>query len=309
MTDFDAKNHWIIDRGDGKPSVNLVVLSFIQPEKLLNLTTDSQTVNGIPVGMTPAVIAYFARRGIRVMISIGGATYIAAWDQALATDATRLGLNAARAAQKLGVGMEIDYENDTNPNLAGLEAFIRAYRSIEPYDATGRNPAARLTIDLGAWDQYLSAITRIATSRWLNPSHPVLDYANAMVPDGQPTVAAAESYWQQHLFGKPQFNPPIPPLAPAKFTVSLFLVTGRTPAPECVDFKASLQRATARFVRNAEPHGAGKSRGLLGYMFWAAGCQGGRALCTWPPNSCQAGMGGAASYFHMPIPMRPLRQK
>ena len=35
MTTFDADNHWLIDRGDGVPSVNLVVLSFVQPLKLL----------------------------------------------------------------------------------------------------------------------------------------------------------------------------------------------------------------------------------------------------------------------------------
>src|ERR1700739_3261869 len=46
MTDFDTKNHWMIDRGDGSglPSVNLVVLSFVQPLKLLNQTTDSGDV-------------------------------------------------------------------------------------------------------------------------------------------------------------------------------------------------------------------------------------------------------------------------
>ena len=31
QTEFDAKNHWLIDRGDGRPSVNLVVLSFVLP--------------------------------------------------------------------------------------------------------------------------------------------------------------------------------------------------------------------------------------------------------------------------------------
>src|ERR1043166_2937207 len=43
MTDFDQKNHWIIDRGDGSglPSVNVVVLSFVNPLKLLNKTNDS----------------------------------------------------------------------------------------------------------------------------------------------------------------------------------------------------------------------------------------------------------------------------
>ena len=52
MTEFDLKNSWIINRGDGKPSVNLVVLSFVNPLKLLNKTNDATTVNGIPRGMS-----------------------------------------------------------------------------------------------------------------------------------------------------------------------------------------------------------------------------------------------------------------
>jgi len=77
MTDFDTKNHWLIDRGDGSglPSVNLVVLSFVQPLKLLNKTTDSQTSNGVPLGMNAAVVNYFTSHNIRVMLSIGGITY------------------------------------------------------------------------------------------------------------------------------------------------------------------------------------------------------------------------------------------
>src|SRR5271156_2094289 len=47
MTDFDSKNHWLIDRGDGSPSVNLVVLSFVNPLRLLNLTNDAQNIDGI----------------------------------------------------------------------------------------------------------------------------------------------------------------------------------------------------------------------------------------------------------------------
>src|SRR5262245_28145513 len=31
LVEFDSKNHWLIDRGDGVPSVNLVVLSFVHP--------------------------------------------------------------------------------------------------------------------------------------------------------------------------------------------------------------------------------------------------------------------------------------
>ena len=66
MTDFDTKNRWLINRGDGVPSVNLVVLSFVQPLKLLNRTTDAQTLNGVPRGMTPEVVNYFKSRGVRV---------------------------------------------------------------------------------------------------------------------------------------------------------------------------------------------------------------------------------------------------
>src|SRR6266536_4973218 len=148
LTDFDQKNHGIIDRGDGRPSVNVVVLSFVHPLRLLNLTTDSQTLNGVPRGMTQSVVDYFKSRNVRVMLSIGGITYVDPWNQALATDAARLGRNAADVATRLGVGIEIDYEENMNPNLAGLQAFIDAYRSVHPYDVTGSDPTARLTIDL-----------------------------------------------------------------------------------------------------------------------------------------------------------------
>src|SRR6185503_13391769 len=122
VTEFDQKNHWLIDRGDGsgKPSVNIVILSFVHPLKLLNNTTDATTLNGVPRGMTPDIVNYFKSRGVRVMLSIGGITYTDAWNQALAQNATQFGLNAAAVAQQLGVGIEIDYEENTNPNLTGL---------------------------------------------------------------------------------------------------------------------------------------------------------------------------------------------
>jgi hypothetical protein len=123
---FDAQNHWLVDRGDGVPSVNLVVLSFVHPLKLLNKTTDSQTTLGVPIGMTQGIVDYFKSRGIRVTLSIGGITYTDAWNQALAANPTQLGLNAAEVAQRMGVGIEIDYEQNADPNLAGLQAFITA---------------------------------------------------------------------------------------------------------------------------------------------------------------------------------------
>src|SRR6267143_3586367 len=272
MTDFDTKNHWLIDRGDGSglPSVNLVILAFVDPLKLLNKTNDAGDVNGVPVGMNAAVVNYFKSHNVRVMLSIGGITYTSFWDQALTANPTQLGLNAAAAAQSLGVGIEIDYENSSSPNLSGLQAFIDAYRSQLPYDATGANPAARLTIDLAAGDRYLIGICQKASSSWLLTATPVLDYANAMVPNKQPSTSGAESNWQEHIDGKPQYSPPIPPIAPAKFTGSLYIVTGRNPAPECTNFSASLENSTGSYVRSVVPNGAGSTSGMLGYMFWAA---------------------------------------
>jgi hypothetical protein len=312
MTDFDTANHWMIDRDMNDtylPSVNLVVLSFVQPLKLLDKTTDSGDSNGVPVGMNAAVVSYFTSHNIRVMLSIGGVTYTSYWDQALTQNATQLGLNAAALAKSLGVGIEIDYENSSSPNIAGLQAFINAYRSQLPYDATGANPAARLTIDLAAGDRYLIGLCQTATSTWLTTSAPVLDYANAMVPNKQPGTSAAESNWQEHIDGEPQYNPPIGPLAPAKFTGSVYIVTGKNPAPECTNFSASLENSTGAFVETVAPNGAGTTPGMLGYMFWAAECQGTRSICTTPPNTCQGGVGVGAATYDIPVPMPALRQQ
>jgi hypothetical protein len=342
MDDFDEKNHWLIDRGNDSgypsetcdwteplscnPSVNLVVLSFVHPLRLLHQTTEEEPLSGVPIGMTQEVVDYFKDQGVRVMLSIGGITYVDAWNQALADedDARQLGLNAAAVATALGVGIEIDYEENRNPNLDGLQAFIDAYRSVHPYDATGSNHAARLTIDLAAGDRWLIALTERATREWLNTEDddlntpaPVLDYANAMVTPRQSSAEDFIAHWQEHIDGKPQYDPPIPPLAPAKLTGSLWL-TGRKPAPECVDFSKSLQQpdATGKYVQTVMPNGAGTTHGMLGYMFWAAECEGTRTSCTTPDcnNTCEGGMGEAAAFYEEAsdektlIPMEPLRQ-
>jgi hypothetical protein len=310
MTDFDLKNRWIIDRGNGTPSVNIVVLSFVEPLKLLNQTTDAGTLNGVPRGMTADVVNYFKSRGIRVMLSIGGITYVDPWNQALAQNATLLGQRAAAVATLLGVGIEIDYEENSSPNLAGLQAFIDAYRSVHPYDATGNDQTARLTIDLAAGDRWLIGIGNKATTDWLTTSNHVLDYANAMVPARQPSSATdAITNWREHVDGKPQYSPPYPPLAPAKFTGSLYLVQGTRILPECNNFSASLQNSTGTFVRTVSPNGAGTTSGMLGYMFWAAECQGTRTPCTVPPTTCEGGVGVGATTYTIPIPMPPLRQQ
>src|SRR5438445_3274968 len=110
----------------------------------MNLTTDSGDVNGIPIGMNTAVVNYFQSKGVRVMMSIGGISYTKDWTKALGTNPAQLGINAANAAKQFNVGMEIDYEKSSNPNLTGLQQFVTAYRSVVPYDATGSNFAASL---------------------------------------------------------------------------------------------------------------------------------------------------------------------
>ncbi|HEV3382924.1 MAG TPA: hypothetical protein VG142_18315 [Trebonia sp.] len=308
MTTFDDDNHWLIDRGDGTPSVNLVVLAFVNPLKLLDQTTDSGDVNGVPAGMTSAVVNYFTSHGIRVMLSIGGATYTSDWDTALSQNPAQLGLNAAAVARQLGVGIEIDYENSTSPNLAGLQSFITAYRSQEPYDATGSNPAARLTIDLAAGDQYLTALDLYATQNWLSTSDPVLDYANAMVASNQLSTSKQEEQWQEHVSGEPQYSPSVPPLAPAKFTGSVYIAGTSKIPPECDNFSASLESSTGSFVQNVAPSGAGTTPGMLGYMFWASGQPSVRGTNTFPPDTCLGGVGAGSSTYSIPIPMPALRQ-
>jgi hypothetical protein len=312
VAEFDSKNHWIIDRGNGQPSVNVVVLSFVQPLKLLYRTNDAGTVNGIPRGMTADIVNYFKSRGIRVMLSIGGITYTDYWNTALSSNPTQLGLNAAAVAAQLGVGIEIDYEQSSRPNIAGLQQFIDAYRSVHPYDASGNNHAARLTIDLAAGDRWLIELCRYATANWLTSANPVLDYANAMVPSKQPTSAAdATANWQEHIDGKPQYAPPILPLAPAKFTGGLYLVKGKTASYECANFAKSLQAACSTYVQSVlpNPKGTGVTPGMLGYMFWAAEKPSTRMTSTAPPNSCENGIGAGATAFNIPVPMPPLRQQ
>lgn len=306
MTTFDTDNRWLIDRnmnGTYQPSVNLVILSFVDPVKLMNLTTDSNNTNGIPIGMNAAVINYFQSHGVRVMMSIGGASFRKNWDKALSNNPTQLGINAANAAKAFNVGMEIDYENSSTPNLAGLQQFVTAYRSKIPYDASGANYAARLTIDLGNDDLYLTKLAAYAVTNWLQTSAPVLDYANAMVASQKTSLSTLETGWQQHVDG---VSGSVRPMAPAKLTASLWLIGGQ---PNCDNFSNSDQNTAASFVENLAPAGAGTSTGMLGYMFWAAGCQGNGTGCTFPPNTCQVGMGGAATAFNIPIPMPALRQQ
>ena len=308
ILDFDKTNHWLLEgRTGAQPAVNLVVLSFVNPLKMLN-QTDSGLEHMIPKGMTQEVVNYFKGKGIRVMLSIGGITYTDDWDAALAKAPVQLGYNAAKIAHALGVGIEIDYENSSSPNITALAQFIAAYRGLLPYDATGNNHAARLTIDVAAGDRWLIELNRYATQNWLRPDSPVLDYANAMVSG---TSSGTPTEWQEHVDGKPQYAPPVLPLAPAKFTGGLYL---KGNIANCLNFDSSEQKADANYVQRvlpnqtAFPAGSGFTPGMLGYMFWAAGKPSARRGYA-GTTDCTGGMGCAAEAFSIPNPMPPLRGK
>ena len=301
LTEFDNKNRWLVDRGDGRPSVNLVVLSFVHPYRLLKKTTDAQTLNGIPRGMTPADRqllqvprhpghALDRRDHLRIRLESGAGRKC---------DPAR----AQRRGSRHNAGRR-DRDRLRGEPPAGhdrMQTFINAYRSVHPYDATGANHPARLTIDLAAGDRWLIDLTTKATRDWLRTDEPVLDYANAMVPARQPTAAAAMANWQEHVDGKPQYAPPIPPLAPAKFTGSLYIADGGKAIPECVNYAKSLQAATRNFVQGVLPNGAGTTAGMLGFMFWAAERPSTRGIGTVPPNSCENGVGTGATALGVPI--------
>ena len=107
-----------------------MVLSFVNPLKMLHGPIAAYQM--IPKGMTQDVVKYFKDAGIRVMLSIGGITYTDDWDAALASNPETLAQHAAPVAQKLGVGIEIDYENSSSPNIVALGEFIATYRSVQP---------------------------------------------------------------------------------------------------------------------------------------------------------------------------------
>jgi hypothetical protein len=296
LSEFDEANRWIIDRdlddtNGYQPSVNLVVLSFLQPLALLQQRTDEAFVNGIPKGMTSNIVNYFKSKDIRVLVSMGGVTYTDYWNQALLQNAAALADAAEQAVIDLEAdGLEIDWENGrpSADEMTGIQEFL------ENYD---KPSGTVLTLDLAVGNRYLQELSRRAAGEWL-PSGKI-DYINAMVPRGEPSI----DQWQEHIDGKANYDPPILPKAPAKIAVSLWLTDSRRPNANCVDFAKSSQLEKAEFVQHAMPNGAGNSKGLLGFMFWAAECPSARNVCTTPPNSCEGGMGAAASHFDIPLPL------
>src|SRR5258708_27116532 len=112
-----------------------------------------------------------------------------------------------------------------------------------------------------------------------------------------------ESLWKKHITG---LSGSVPPLAPAKLAGSVWVV-GNNVIPNCNSYSSSDQEVAANFVETIAPAGAGTTPGMLGYMFWGGGCQGNGTVCTFPPHTCEAGVGAGATTLNIPIPMTALR--
>jgi len=255
-----TKAAWITNRGDGKPTFNTLIISFLDPLALLQKTNNGQFVNGVPKGITKRVVQFFQSAGINVMLSIGGEEFSSdgKWASAL-NDPVTLAKNAATVSQTFGVGIEIDYENDDSAHSAALSQFVQTYRSIIPQNG---NPSNFLTVDMGAGTGYLTGVSLLA-SQWLNASK--INWANAMVT-GSPygSLNDAAMYWQQHLDGVNWAG--IPPMAPSTLVVSLYSSSG---SPNCHSFQGTVLQAALGWV------GQKKARGIF---FWAGGCP--------APNQC-----------------------
>jgi len=266
-----SNSQWIVNRGDGKPTANVVILSFVNPMDLLQQTNNQQVKNGIPVGFTNEVLSFFQNAGISILFSIGGASYSSLWDQALSStsESTQLAQYAAAAAKQYGVGIEIDYENDNGATLDQLDNFVKVYRSIIPFNDSPSPPAETLlTVDLGAGTGYLTGISQHA-SGWLNSS--IANWANAMVSGSPwPNVQSASPYWLQHLDGTHWAG--IPAMDPSQLIVSNYISSD---APNCDTYAGTVLQGTITWVNNYT------TRGL---MFWSAGCPG--------PNNCAINCAG-----------------
>jgi len=249
---------WLTNRGDGKPTINIVIFAFINPTNLLR--------GEIPAGFTQNAVNYFTSKNMYVMFSIGGESYSGNWDSALASNPTQLAQNAAAIARKFNVGIEIDYETDSATSLPAMETFVKTYRSIIPQqNGDTPSPPSLLTVDLGAGTGYLSALSAKAGG-WLTAN--LINWVYAMVsgdPNGDNTA-----YWQQHLNGATWAN--IPPVPAQKLVGCLYASSN---ANNCKNYDGTVLPTAISFV---------ESHNMKGISFWSSGCP--------APNNCVTGCPG-----------------
>ena len=213
--------------------------------------------------MTPEIVDYFTSRGVRVMLSIGGITYTDDWNAG-----ARGGREPARAEGGRGRAAARRRHRDrlrgeprarTSPGCS--RSSTPTARCI-PYDATGANPTARLTIDLAAGDRWLIGIDRKATGRLAAHRHPGARLrerhgARRSSPPprrrsrtGRSTSTASRSTRRRSRRWRRRSSPG-----------ASTSPRDRSVRPECNDFAASLQSSTGAFVQTVAPKAGGTTAG------------------------------------------------
>eukprot|EP01113_Clastostelium_recurvatum_P031712 TRINITY_DN398_c0_g1_i3.p1 TRINITY_DN398_c0_g1~~TRINITY_DN398_c0_g1_i3.p1 ORF type:complete len:244 (+),score=40.74 TRINITY_DN398_c0_g1_i3:558-1289(+) len=225
-------------------------MSFMDPIALLNAQNGNGYTNGVPNGMI-ASVSYFTSRGIRVMFSIGGASWSDRFVSALNQNAAQFAKNAAMTAKKYDVGMEIDVEVDSSSYASQLGTFVDTYRTLIPYDSSANaSSSTMLTIDMGSGTDYLATIASPARG-WVSSNK--LNWANAMVSDSPwNDINEATSSWQQHLSAGLPANR---------------LVVSQYGSNTCSSYNSGgILQETVQWVQG---------KGVRGIAFWAAGSGGG----------------------------------
>ena len=297
VAEFDSQNHWLIDRGDGRPSVNLVVLSFVNPLRLLNQTTDAAKLNGVPRGMTQDDRQLLHVRGIRVMLSIGGITYTDDWDTALAAER-----DAARpAGRRRGDASSASASRSTtsrtaSPNLtrpAELHHRLPGGPSVRRHGHRPGAPGSPSTSRPATAGSSTSTARRPPTgcaptprcsttpTRWCRPGSRRRRPRRAT---GRSTSTASHSTARRSR----RWRRPSSPAA-------LYIAEGSKVRPECNNYGASVHEGHRAVRADGRAQRCGTTAGMLGFMFWAAERPSTRGVGTVPPNTCEGGVGAGAT--------------
>ena len=228
------------------------------------------------------------------MLSIGGITYVDAWNQALAQNATQLGLNAAEVAGRSASASRSTTRRTAARTSPGYRPSSTPIARCTPYDATGNDPAARLTIDLAAGDRWLIALHRRGHRRLAHARR-----AGARLRERDGAGPAAERVPRaDELAGARGRQAEVRAADPAARAARVHReplyrggLEGAAGVHQLQRLAAELDRRI-RASRRAERRGddAGHARlHVLG---------GGAALargCTTPPNTCEGGVGAGAT--------------